>query len=165
MAFGIDPFIVEKLTLELKKHTNRPLILKLSPNVTDISEIALAAESGGADAISCINTVIGMVIDPEALRPAISMGTGGLSGHANRPIGIAATYKVSRAVHIPVIGIGGIASTQDALQYLLAGAKAIQVGTALFSNPSAPRCILDGIAEWMIRHKVQRVSDISRMLA
>lgn len=165
MAFGIDPFIVEKLTLELKKHTNRPLILKLSPNVTDITEIALAAESGGADAISCINTVIGMVIDTEALRPAIAMGTGGLSGPAIRPIGVAATYKVSRTVRIPVIGIGGITSAQDAIQYLLAGAKAIQVGTALFSNPSAPRCILDGIAEWMIRHKVQRVSDISGMLA
>jgi len=165
MAFGIDPFVVEKLTLELKKHTNRPLILKLSPNVTDIAEIALAAENGGADAISCINTVVGMVIDTENVRPAIAMGTGGLSGPAIRPIGVAATYKVSRAVSIPVIGIGGITSAQDAIQYLLAGAQAIQVGTALFSNPLAPRCILEGIAEWMNRHNVQRVNDIGGMLA
>ncbi len=164
MAFGIDPVLVERLTRSLKARTNRPLIVKLSPNVTDIAEIARAAEAGGADALSCINTVVGMAIDTEKLRPAIARGTGGLSGPAIRPIGVAATYKVSRAVKIPVIGLGGIACADDALQYLLAGAQAVQVGTALFSDPRTPQRVLEGITAWMQRHNVEKVSDIMHMM-
>ncbi len=164
MSFGIDPVLIERLTRSLKNRTGRPLILKLSPNVTDIAEIARAAEAGGADAISCINTVVGMSIDTEKLRPAIGRGTGGLSGPAIRPIGVAATYRVSRAVHIPVIGLGGIARADDAIQYLLAGAQAVQIGTALFSNPRAPHEVLDGIVGWMRRHSVRAVRDIRLML-
>lgn len=164
MSFGIDPVLIERLTRSLKGRTARPLILKLSPNVTDIADIARAAEAGGADAISCINTVVGMVIDTEKLRPAIARGTGGLSGPAIRPIGVAATYRVSRAVQIPVIGLGGIARADDAIQYLLAGAQAVQIGTALFSNPRTPHEVLEGIIGWMRRHAVQRVRDIRLML-
>jgi len=164
MSFGIDPALIERLTKSLRARTVRPLIVKLSPNVTDIAEIARAAEAGGADAISCINTVVGMVIDTERMRPAIARGTGGLSGPAIRPIGVAATYKVSRAVRIPVIGLGGIASADDALQYLLAGAQAVQIGTALFSDPGAPQRVLEGIEAWMRRHGVARVSEIMHIM-
>lgn len=164
MSFGIDPALVERLTRSLRTRTARPLIVKLSPNVTDITEIARAAETGGADALSCINTVVGMVVDTEELKPSIARGTGGLSGPAIRPIGVAATYKVSRAVQIPVIGLGGIACADDALQYLLAGAQAIQIGTALFSNPRAPQEVLGGIAAWMKRHRVSHARDIREML-
>jgi len=164
MSFGIDPALIERLTRALKGRTGRPLVLKLSPNVTDIADIARAAEAGGADAISCINTVVGMVIDTEKLRPAIARGTGGLSGPAIRPVGVAATYKVSRAVKIPVIGLGGIVRSDDAIQYLLAGAQAVQIGTALFSNPRAPQEVLEGIIAWMRRHALTRVRDIRLML-
>lgn len=164
MSFGIDPALIERLTRSLRARTVRPLIVKLSPNVTDIAQIARAAEAGGADALTCINTVVGMVIDTEKMRPAIARGTGGLSGPAIRPIGVAATYKVSRAVKIPVIGLGGITSADDALQYLLAGAQAVQVGTALFSDPGAPQRVIAGIADWMRRHSVVRMSDIMHML-
>jgi len=164
MSFGIDPALIERLTKSLRARTVRPLIVKLSPNVTDIAEIARAAEAGGADAISCINTVVGMVIDTERMRPAIARGTGGLSGPAIRPIGVAATYKVSRAVRIPVIGLGGIASAEDALQYLLAGAQAVQIGTTLFSDPGAPQRVLEGIEAWMRRHGVARVSEIMHIM-
>jgi dihydroorotate dehydrogenase (NAD+) catalytic subunit len=164
MSFGTDPALIERLTRALKKRTARPLVLKLSPNVTDIADVARAAEAGGADAISCINTVVGMVIDTERLRPAIARGTGGLSGPAIRPVGVAATYKVSRAVGIPVIGLGGISRADDAIQYLLAGAQAVQIGTSLFSNPGAPQEVLEGIAAWMGRHSVKSVGDIRLML-
>lgn len=164
MSFGIDPRLIERLTGTLRRHTTRPLIIKLSPNVTDIAEIARAAEVGGADAVSCINTVVGMVIDTEKMRPSIARGTGGLSGPAIRPIGVAATYKVSRAVRIPVIGLGGIVCAEDAIQYLLAGAQAIQIGTALFSDPGAPHRVIEGIAGWMQRHSITKVSDIMHIM-
>ncbi len=164
MSFGIDPVIVKRLTRSLRKRTDKPLIVKLSPNVTDIAEIARAAEEGGADAVSCINTVLGMVIDIDRMKPAIAKGIGGLSGPAIRPIGVAATYRVSRSVSIPVIGVGGIARASDAIQYFLAGAQAVQIGTALFSNPHAPQEILSGITDWMKRHGVLRVHDINSML-
>ncbi len=164
MSFGIDPTLIERLTQSLRARTMRPLIVKLSPNVTDITEIARAAEAGGADALSCINTVVGMVIDTERIRPAIARGTGGLSGPAIRPIGDAATYKVSRSVSIPVIGLGGITNADDALQYLLAGAQAVQIGTALFSDPGVPLRVLEGIEAWMQRHKVKKVSEIMHMM-
>lgn len=164
MSFGTDPALVERLTARLRRATGRPLIVKLSPNVTDIAEIARAAEAGGADAVSCINTLVGMAIDTERCIPLIARGTGGLSGPAIRPVGVACTWKVSRAVKIPVIGVGGIASANDAIEYFLAGAAAIQVGTALFADPRAPLEILRGIEAWMRRKGAGSTADIGRLL-
>ena len=164
MSFGTDPRLIERLTSRLRRLTSRALIVKLSPNVTDIAEVAKSAEGGGADAVSCINTLVGMAIDTERCRPLIARGTGGLSGPAIRPVGVACVWKVSRAVSIPVIGLGGIYSANDALEYLLAGAVAIQVGTALFADPRAPLTILDGIREWMRRKGVARTKDIGALL-
>jgi dihydroorotate dehydrogenase (NAD+) catalytic subunit len=164
MSFGTNPKVVEGLTKALRSKTERTLMVKLSPNVTDITEIARAAEAGGADAVSCINTLVGMSIDTENCRPLIARGTGGLSGPAIRPVGVACVWKVSRAVSIPVVGLGGIAKTEDALEYLLAGASAIQVGTALFSDPQVPKNIIGGIAQWMRKKGIARISDIPKLL-
>jgi len=164
MSFGTDPRLVEDLTSRLRKVTRRALIVKLSPNVTDIGEIAKAAEGGGADAISCINTLVGMAIDTERCLPLIARGTGGLSGPAIRPVGVACTWKVARAVRIPVIGLGGIATANDAIEYLLAGAVAVQIGTALFADPRAPLEVLEGIEAWMRRKGVTTTKDIAGLL-
>jgi dihydroorotate dehydrogenase (NAD+) catalytic subunit len=164
LAFGTDPAQIERLTRALRDATARPLIVKLTPNVADIGSIAAAAEAGGADAVSCINTLVGMAIDVQKCRPSLAMGTGGLSGPAVRPVGVASCYKASRAVAIPVIGLGGICSAQDALQYLLAGAKAVQVGTGSFVDPSCAPKVLAGIEEWMTEHGVERVEDIGGLL-
>ena len=164
MSFGTDPALVERLTSRLREATRRPLIVKLSPNVTDIAAIARAAEAGGADAVSCINTLVGMAIDTERCVPLIARGTGGLSGPAIRPVGVACVWKVSRAVKIPVIGVGGIAAAGDAIEYFLAGAAAIQVGTALFADPRAPLAILQGVEAWMRRKGVRSTADIGKLL-
>jgi dihydroorotate dehydrogenase (NAD+) catalytic subunit len=164
MAFGTDPAITEKLTKTLRKKTAKPLIIKLTPNVTDITVIAGAAEAGGADALSCINSVVGMAIDVKTMRPMLPARTGGLSGPAIRPIGVAMTYKVSRAVKIPVIGMGGIMNAADALQYFLAGASAIQIGTANFIDPQVCGKVLDGVVEFCKLNNVKRVIDIRNLL-
>ena len=164
LAFGTDPAQVERLTSLLRRATRRALIVKLTPNVTDIAVIARAAEAGGADAVSCINTLVGMVIDVAHRRTALARGTGGLSGPAVRPVGVACVYRASRAVSIPVIGLGGIACADDALQYLLAGAAAVQVGTGTFVDPRAPIETLRGIASWMEASGVERVGDIRGLL-
>jgi dihydroorotate dehydrogenase (NAD+) catalytic subunit len=164
LAFGTDPAQIERLTRALRDRTKRPLIVKLTPNVADIAGIAKAAEAGGADAVSCINTLVGMVIDVQKRRPALAMGTGGLSGPAIRPVGVAACYKASRAVRIPVIGLGGIMSASDALQYLLAGALAVQVGTGSFVDPRCALKVLAGIEAWMSANGVERVEDIRELL-
>lgn len=174
MAFGTDACLVERLTRSLrdlvdsgakrKGRPQRPLIVKLSPNVTDITIAAKGAESGGADAVSCINTLVGMVIDTKKKRPVLAMGTGGLSGPAVRPVGVACVYKVSRAVRIPVIGLGGITDGDSAIQYLLAGASAVQVGTAIFSRPETPLEVLEGIRAFMEKENLSRVSDIASLL-
>ncbi len=164
LAFGTDPAQVERLTRSLRVRTGRPLVVKLTPNTTDIASIAKAAEAGGADAVSCINTLVGMVIDTKRRRPAIATGTGGLSGPAIRPVGVACCYKAARSVAIPVIGIGGIASADDALQYLLAGARAVQVGTGTFVDPRCALSALEGIEGWMRDLGVERISDIAGML-
>ncbi len=172
LAFGTEPAQVERLTRRLRDSLatradgagRRPLIIKLSPNVTDITVIARAAEAGGADAVSCINTLVGMVIDTKAKKTVLAMKTGGLSGPAIRPVGVAMVYKASRAVSIPVIGLGGITDADDALQYLLAGAVAVQVGTALFSRPEAPLEILAGIRTFMEREGISRVHTIKSLL-
>lgn len=165
LAFGTDPKIVEKLTYNLRSGTKKPLIIKLTPNVTDISSIAKAAENGGADAVSCINTLIGMVIDIQNKRPVLASGTGGLSGPAIRPVGVAMTYKVSRAVSIPVIGIGGIMNSNDALQYLLAGASAIQVGTANFIDPDTTKNVLLGIKNYCKQENISCIKDLHQFLS
>lgn len=164
MAFGTDPHLVEDLTSRLRRVTRRALIVKLSPNVTDIGEIAKAAEGGGADAISCINTLVGMAIDTERCRPLIARGTGGLSGPAIRPVGVACTWKAARAVKIPVIGLGGISTANDAIEYLLAGAVAVQIGTALFADPRAPLAVLEGVEAWMRKKGVASTKDIAGLL-
>ncbi len=164
LAFGTDPGQVERITAAVRSRTKRALIVKLTPNVTDICAIARAAEAGGADAVSCINTLVGMVIDVRAKRPVLSMKTGGLSGPAVRPVGVAAVYRVSRAVGIPVIGLGGIMCAQDALQYLLAGASAIQVGTGTFVDPGIPLKTLEGIISYMEAEGLERMSDFKTLL-
>ncbi|HEY9054908.1 MAG TPA: dihydroorotate dehydrogenase [Rectinemataceae bacterium] len=161
MAFGTDASLVERLTSSIRKLTRRALIVKLSPNVTDIAEIGRAAEAGGADGLSCINTLVGMSIDTRLCRPRIGRGTAGLSGPAIRPVGVACVYRVSRAVKIPVIGLGGISTADNALEYLLAGASAIQVGTALFSDPGSPAAILQGIETWMEERDLPDVKSIA----
>jgi dihydroorotate dehydrogenase (NAD+) catalytic subunit len=164
MAFGTDPAQVERLVGGLRKQTKNPLMVKLTPNVTDIRAIARAAQEGGADAVSCINTLVGMVVDTAAKKTALASATGGLSGPAIRPVGVAATYAVSRAVKIPVIGMGGITCANDALQYLLAGASAVQVGTANFVDPSTVSSVLAGIRDYCEKENISRISDLHRFI-
>lgn len=160
LAFGTDPQQVQRLTGSLRKLTSKPLIVKLTPNVTDITVIAKAAQDSGADAVSCINTLVGMVIDVKKKVPVLPMKTGGLSGPAIRPVGVAMTYRVSRAVSIPVIGIGGIMNTDDALQYMLAGASAIQIGTGNFIDPKITTTILQGISDYMREENLQKITEL-----
>ena len=164
IAFGTDPAVVERLTAALRRRTARPLIMKLTPNVSDITVCARAAENGGADALSCINTLVGMVIDIEKKRPVLSARTGGLSGPAIRPVGVAMVYRVCRAVSVPVIGIGGIMTAADALEYLLAGAVAVQVGTATFVDPGCAQEVLAGITSYCRRHALSSVAQLGSLL-
>ncbi len=164
IAIGAVPSQVEQTTRLVREATDRPVIVKLTPNVTDITEIARAAEAGGADAVSCINTVVGMSIDTERQRFVLPSGTGGLSGPAILPIGVAATYRVSRAVRVPVIGMGGIMSASDAVQYLLAGAAAVQVGTANFVDPRIAPGVRDGIEAYAERHGLRSLADFHSVL-
>jgi dihydroorotate dehydrogenase (NAD+) catalytic subunit len=164
LAFGTDPVQVERITAAARNLTKAALIVKLTPNVTDIRAIARAAEAGGADAVSCINTLVGMAIDVKALKPVLSMGTGGLSGPAIRPVGVACAYRVSRAVMIPVIGMGGIMCPDDALQYFLAGASAVQVGTGIFVDPGTPAAVLAGIRAFMEERGLASVGEIPGLL-
>ncbi|MBN1131140.1 MAG: dihydroorotate dehydrogenase [Chitinispirillaceae bacterium] len=150
LAFGTDPHQIERLTGRLRDLTKKPLIIKLTPNVTDITVMAKAAETAGADAVSCINTLVGMVIDTRTKKPVLPFGSGGLSGPAIRPVAVAMTWKVCRAVTIPVIGMGGIMCADDALQFLIAGAKAIQVGTGTFVDPRIPVQVLEGIEKYLL---------------
>lgn len=164
LAFGTDPGMVESLTKQIRDITEKPLIIKLTPNVTDIAVIAMAAQNGGADAISCINTLIGMKIDVYKKRPVLSAGTGGLSGPAIRPVGVAMTYKVCRAVKIPVVGIGGIMNTEDALEYFLAGASAIQVGTGNFIDPSICSNILEGLTNYCCGEDIKNIAELKEII-
>jgi len=158
MVFGTEASQVELLTRAIRERTTKPLIVKLTPNVTDIALMARAAEAGGADAVSCINTLLGMVIDVNKRRPILPGGTGGLSGPAILPVGVAAVYRVSRAIEIPVIGIGGIATAEDALQYLLAGASAVQIGTANFADPSTAEKVLEGVTAYAAKQGFEHIS-------
>lgn len=160
IAFGQNPAMVEEITATLKRYAKQPLIMKLSPNVTDITETARAAEAGGADALSLINTLTGMKIDVERRRCLLANRTGGLSGPAIRPIAVRMVYAVARAVSLPIIGMGGIATGEDALEFIMAGATAVAVGTATFQNPQAMLHVLAEIEAYMKRHGVERLSQL-----
>ncbi len=160
MAFGVTCPGAEAVTREVRRAYNKTLIVKLSPNVTDVSEIAKAVEGQGADSVSLVNTFVGMAIDFEARKPLLSTITGGLSGPAIKPIALRMVWQVSKAVKIPVIGMGGIMNTADAIEFLLAGASAIQVGTALFKDPFIPLNIIDGMNDYLERHKMNSVYDL-----
>ncbi len=160
IAFGQDPKAVEEITREVKKHARQPVVMKLSPNVTDITEMAKAAEAGGADALSLINTLTGMKIDIHRRAFAVANKTGGLSGPAIHPIAVRMVYEAAHAVKLPIIGMGGIASAEDAIEMLLAGATAIAVGTANFYNPLATVEIVNGIREYMERYGVADIQEL-----
>ena len=160
LAFGQDPKHVEELTGEIKKKAKQPVIMKLTPNVTDIAEIARAAEAGGADAVSLINTLTGMKIDIQKRTFALANKTGGMSGPAVKPVAVRMVYQTAQAVKIPVIGMGGIATAEDALEFILAGASAVSVGTANFYNPTATLEIIDGIRKYMEDNGVQDIAEM-----
>jgi dihydroorotate dehydrogenase (NAD+) catalytic subunit len=160
IAFGQDPKCVEAITSELKRLAKQPIIMKLSPNVTDIAEMARAAEAGGADALSLINTLTGMKIDIHRRSCVLANKTGGLSGPAIKPIAVRMVYQVSHAVHLPIIGMGGITCAEDALEFIMAGASMVAVGTANFINPSATIDVLKGIEEYMTKYKVEDIADL-----
>ena len=160
LAFGQDPKQVERLTAEIKKLAKQPVIMKLTPNVTDITEIAKAAEAGGADAVSLINTLTGMKIDVNRRTFAVANKTAGVSGPAIHPIAVRMVYQVANAVQIPIIGMGGIASAEDAIEIILAGASAVAVGTANFHNPGITMEVVDGIEAYMKKHGFNSVSEM-----
>lgn len=160
IAFGQDPKAVEAITKEVKKHAKQPVIMKLSPNVTDITVMAKAAEAGGADVLSLINTITGMKIDIERQTFAIANKTGGMSGPAVKPVAVRMVYQVANAVKIPIIGMGGITTAEDAMEFILAGATAVSIGTANFSNPMATVECVRGIETYMKRHQVEDINDL-----
>jgi dihydroorotate dehydrogenase (NAD+) catalytic subunit len=160
IAFGGDPLLLEEVVSACKKVAHRPLIVKLSPNVTSIPMMAQRAAEAGADALSVANTFVGMAIDPETRRPRLSNLFGGLSGPAIKPIALRMVYEAAHTVDIPVIGIGGISTGSDVVEFLLAGAAAIQVGTASFWDPCATEKIVDALETWCVGHGVHRVSDL-----
>ncbi len=160
MAFGTSCSSAAKVVKAVRTVYKKELIVKLSPNVTDISEIALAVEAEGADSVSLINTLLGMAIDSEKRKPILSTVTGGLSGPAVKPIALRMVWQVARAVKIPVIGLGGIMNAADAIEFILAGASAIQIGTANFIDPTVSIKVIDGIDNYLDRHGFQSVSDI-----
>jgi dihydroorotate dehydrogenase (NAD+) catalytic subunit len=160
MSFGISCPSAEAVTREVRKVCSKHLMVKLSPNVTDITEIARAVEGQGADSVSLVNTFLGMAIDPEKRIPLLSTVTGGLSGPAIKPIALRMVWQVYNAVKIPVIGMGGIMNAADAIEFMLAGASAVQVGTAIFKDPFIPIQIIDGIEDYLVRHKFKSVNDL-----
>ncbi len=160
MAFGVSAHGASEVVKAVRKVYKKTLIVKLSPNVTDIAEIARSVEAAGADSISLINTILGMAIDAEKRRPLLSTITGGLSGAAVKPIALRMVWQVAKAVKIPVIGLGGIMNARDAIEFILAGATAIQIGTANFIDPSVTVKVIEGINEYLDRHHYSSVKDI-----
>lgn len=161
IAFGQDPKALEAITKEVKKYAKQPIIMKLSPNVTDITEMAKAAEAGGADILSLINTLTGMKIDIYKKTFALANKTGGMSGPAVKPVAVRMVYQVAQAVKLPIIGMGGISTAEDALEFILAGASAVSVGTANFFNPYAAEEVVRGIEDYM---KSQKTEDICQLI-
>ncbi len=160
IAFGQDPKVVEAITKAVKAKAKHPIIMKLSPNVTDITVMAKAAEAGGADCLSLINTLTGMKIDIERQTFAIANKTGGLSGPAVKPVAVRMVYQVANAVKIPIIGMGGICTAEDAMEFILAGATAVSIGTANFANPYTTVEVIDGIEAYMRRHGVEDINEL-----
>jgi dihydroorotate dehydrogenase (NAD+) catalytic subunit len=160
MLFGFDPDLAGQVTAAVKQETDLPVIVKLTPNAPDVVAVARAIEQAGADGITAINTVLGMRIDTKKRRPILGTGSGGLSGPAIRPIAVHITYQVAQAVSIPIIGAGGVASAEDALEFLMAGASAVQVGTATFADPLAPLKVIEGLAAYVRAHGLSSIRDI-----
>ena len=160
MAFGVTCAGAESVVRAVRERYHKTLIVKLSPNVTDITEIARAVEASGADSVSLINTLMGMAVDIERRRRVLSIGTGGLSGPAIKPVALRMVWQVARAVKIPVIGLGGIMTAKDALEFLMCGASAVQIGTANFIDPSVTIKVRDGINDWLDSHNISSVSEI-----
>lgn len=164
VAFGTDPKTAGQLVESVRRHTGKTVIVKLSPNVTSVGRIAESVASSGADAISLINTITGMAIDAETRRPKLGNITGGLSGPAIKPVALRMVWEVSRAVDIPIIGIGGIMTATDAVEFIIAGATAIQVGTASFVNPSACIDIIAGMEDYLLRHGISHIRELTGSL-
>ena len=160
IEFGANPAEVERIVKAVKKVFPRPVIPKLSPNVSDIAEIASGAEQGGADAISLINTLIGMTVDIETRRPTLSNNRGGLSGPAIKPIALSMVNRVYEAVSVPVIGIGGVMDYQDVIQFMLCGASAVQLGTALFIQPNLPEIVERDLRSYMKKNKLSSITEL-----
>ncbi len=164
IAFGTDPKMTHEVVSAVRRASRLPVIPKLSPNVTDITVFARACEEAGADAISCVNTFLGLAIDIETRKPKLAFGTGGLSGPAIRPLAVRMTWQAARAVKIPIIGIGGIANASDALEFFIAGARAVQVGTMNFSRPNVYTEIEAGVREYMTRHGLESLDALTGSL-
>ena len=160
IAFGQNPKLVEQITAEIKKKAKQPVIMKLSPNITDITETAKAAEAGGADALSLINTLTGMKIDINRRRFALANQTGGMSGPAVKPVAVRMVYQVAHAVKLPVLGMGGIRTAEDALEFIMAGASMVAVGTANFNNPTATVDVIEGIEQFMKEHHIEDIHEL-----
>lgn len=160
IAFGQNPKAAQEITEAVKKYAKQPVCMKLSPNVTDITEMAKAVEAGGADAVSLINTLTGMKIDINRQTFAVANKTGGLSGPAIKPVAVRMVYQVANAISLPIIGMGGIASAEDAIEFILAGATGVSIGTANFANPKVTEEVVAGIEQYMIKHNVQDVNDL-----
>jgi dihydroorotate dehydrogenase (NAD+) catalytic subunit len=165
IVFGTAPLMLEDVVVTAKRAAERPLIVKLSPNVTSIAQMAQVAEAGGADAISLVNTFVAMAIDVESRAPRISNVTAGLSGPAIKPIAVRMVYEVSKSVKIPVIGMGGISTAADVVEFMLAGATAVQVGTASYWDPCATEKIVDEVERWCVDHRVRKVADLTGSMA
>jgi dihydroorotate dehydrogenase (NAD+) catalytic subunit len=164
ISFGSDPKVLFEVVSAVKKIATRPLIVKLSPNVTSIPDVARAAEDAGADAISLVNTFIAMAIDAETRKPRISNVTAGLSGPAIKPIALRMVWEAAKTVKIPVIGLGGISTAEDVVEFLLAGATAIEVGTVNFWDPCACETLVDSLEKWLIEHRVEKVGELTGAL-
>ena len=160
IEFGVNCEMTEQLTIEMRKRTDKLIIMKLSPNVTRIEDIAQAAESGGADAVSAINTVVGMAIDLKTRKPKLNTTFGGLSGPAIKPIAIANVHKVFKAVNIPIIGIGGIATAKDVVEFLLAGATMVQIGTMNYQNPNLGVQLKEELSEYYSQNGIEKIEDL-----
>lgn len=160
IAFGSDPMLLEEVVSTAKSASRRPLIVKLSPNVTSIARMARAAADAGADAISLVNTFVGMAIDVDTRKPRLSNVVGGLSGPAIKPIAVRMVYEASRAVEIPVIGMGGITTAEDVIEFMLAGAAAVEIGSASYWDPCATEKIVGALEAWCIEHRVDKITDL-----
>lgn len=165
IQFGTDPRSLDEVVTTAKHYTQRPLIVKLSPNVTSIGQMAHVAQEAGADAVSLVNTFVAMSIDVETRKPRIANVTAGLSGPAIKPIAVRMVYEASKSVQIPVIGMGGISTAEDVIEFMLAGASAVQVGTASYWDPRATETIVNDLANWCEKHNVERIAELTGAMA